>query len=62
MECIVGGLQLRKGGMPLVAVLGKVFRLLYELLGGAVRLVPGELQLLSERIQLELGADLFQAK
>jgi hypothetical protein len=48
--------------MSLVAVLGKIFTLFYEFLGGAVGLVPGELQLLGERIQLELGAESFQAK
>lgn len=62
MECIVCRLQLRKSGMSLVAVLGKIFTLFYEFLGGAVGLVPGELQLLGERIQLELGAESFQAK
>ncbi len=45
--------------MLLVTVIGKVFRFFDEFLGGTVRLVFGELQLLCERIQLELSAYLI---
>jgi hypothetical protein len=43
-----------ESGMLLVTVISKVFRSFDEFLGGAVRLVFGELQLLCEGIQLEL--------
>jgi hypothetical protein len=42
-----------------MAVLGKVFRLFDELIGGAVCFIPSKLQLLRERIQFELRADSF---
>jgi hypothetical protein len=42
-----------------VTLIGKVFRSFDEFLGGTVRLVFGEPQLLFERIQLELYAYLI---
>jgi hypothetical protein len=59
LKCIVGRLQLSKSGVLLMAVLGKVFRLFDELIGGAVCFIPSKLQLLRERIQFELRADSF---
>ena len=42
-----------------MAVLGKIFRLFDELLGGAACSLSSKLQLLRERVQFELGADSF---
>ena len=46
-------------GVLLVTVIGKVLGFFDKFLGGAISLVFGELQLLCERIQLELYACLI---
>ena len=53
---VVSGLEMGECSVFLVAVIGKVFGFFDELLGGAVSLVFGELQLLCERIEFELYA------
>jgi hypothetical protein len=53
---VVCRLQLSERSVFLVTVIGEVFGFFDEFLRGAVGLVLGELQLLCERIQLELCA------
>ena len=53
---VVSGLEMGECSVFLVAVIGKIFGFFDELLGGAVSLVFGELQLLCERIEFELYA------
>jgi hypothetical protein len=53
LQCVVRRFQLSESVL-LVTVIGKVFRTLVEFLGGTIRLVLRKLQLLFERMQLEL--------